>query len=326
MALINKRDLGSRISKAADSAPGIAQRIQHAQRLAAQHPIAEVPLMHTEATTSANISPERGGRFETVSIDQIDPNPHNARQIYRSERVSELATSIQAHGQDVPGIATVRNGRYILAAGHYRLRAIKVAGIHTMNLMVHDGLSDKDLYEFSYRENKEREADSALDDALCWRDLLTNGVYATDVELAESIGQSKANVSKTLRILDLPECVLDEIKKAPTNYAMSALYELALFAKVAPNEDAIVQLVLQLKDGNIGRREIQEARSRMETPRSRKQKETSRPYAIAREGAFAGSLKIFPDSGRVTFDVTFQNPADREEVLAIIKSKLGVLE
>lgn len=328
MATINKRDLSARVAQAASSAPSIADRVSLAQRHAAQHPVAEVPL-HGTLPGLAVTGPQtelKSGRFETVAITLIDPNPFNARQIYRAERVSELARSIQAHGQDVPGIATIRNERYVLAAGHYRLKAIKTTGITTMNVMVHDNLSDKELYEYSYRENREREPESALDDALCWRDLLTQKVYSSDVELAEAIGQSKSNVSKTLSILNLPEVALDEIRKDPTAYGLSALYELGLFAKVSTDESAVLSFIDLLREGEIGRKEIQEARARLQDPKSRKHKETSRPYTIAKEGSYSGSLKVFPDSGRVMLDVVFKNQTDREEILAVIKAKLGVTE
>lgn len=339
-----KNLLEKRAAQAAAAAPSLADRIANARQT--PNPAGEFPhtppspaflgntpqtpdplgdLLHVSA--SAPVSQPSGannGRFETVPVELIDPNPFNARQIYRSERVAELANSIQAHGQDVPGIATIRDGRYVLAAGHYRLRAIKVSDIATMDLMVHDDLSDKELYERSYRENKEREADSALDDALCWRDLLAQGVYATDVELADSIGQSKSNVSKTLRILDLPDSAIEEIKKDPTAYGVHALYELTLFYAAAKQEHHVLGFLGQLRQGEIGRREIKEARERIQAPKTRKSKETSRPYALQKEGAYTGSFKVFPESGRLTLDVTFKDQAQRDEILAVLKAKFDI--
>lgn len=318
---INRKDLAKRAAAAASSAPSLADRVGKA--LNTPNPAGDFPHLSQPAPFSKPSS-SNNGRFETVPVELIDPNPFNARQIYRSERVAELANSIQAHGQDVPGIATIRDGRYVLAAGHYRLRAIKVSDIATMDIMVHDDLTDKDLYEYSYRENKEREADSALDDALCWRDLLAKGVYATDVELADSIGQSKSNVSKTLRILDLPDSAVEEIKKDPTAYGVHALYELTLFYAVAKQEHHVLGFLGQLRQGEIGRKEIKEARDRLQTPKSRKAKETSRPYSLQKEGSYNGSFKIFPDSGRVTLDVTFKDQAQRDEILALLKSKFDI--
>lgn len=344
---MSKKDLlERRAAQAAAAAPTLAERIANARQTPS--PVGEFPHVPQSPAFFGNapqaadpsgdilhVSPpvpfsqpsnSNNGRFETVSVELIDPNPFNARQIYRSERVAELANSIQAHGQDVPGIATIRDGRYVLAAGHYRLRAIKVSNIATMNLMVHDDLTDKDLYERSYRENKEREPESALDNALCWRDLLANGVYATDEELADSIGQSKSNVSKTLRILDLPDSAIEEIKKDPAAYAVHALYELILFYAVAKQEHHVLGFLGQLRKGDIGRKEIKEARDRIQAPKTRKSKETSRPYALQKEGAYTGSFKVFPESGRLTLDVTFKDQAQRDEILALLKSKFDIAD
>ena len=93
---------------------------------------------------------KRNGRFERIPVDLIDVNPYNARKIYRPQRIGELSESIVANGQMQPGIATVRDGgRYVLVAGHYRLAAIRQAGLPTMDVMVHDGLSDLSLIHIS---------------------------------------------------------------------------------------------------------------------------------------------------------------------------------
>lgn len=322
--IISKKKMGERVAKAANATPNIEDRLRHAESLAGAHPAADTPL----AAQSQVSAFEQDGhqhsmpRFMTVPVDLIDQNPFNARKIYRPERVNELASSIGAHGQEVPGIATTRGDRYVLAAGHYRLRAIKVLGLKTMDLMVHDSLSDKELYGQSYRENAEREGQSALDNALSWRELLDMRVYADQTELAEATGMSLPNINKTLRILQLSEPVLDIVKEDPGSFALSSLYELALFEAVAGLKDTLAMARL-LKEGEAGRKDIQEARSKIETPKERKRKETSRQYKIQREGAQIGTIKAW-DSGRVVFDVVLPDVAERDEILAELKRRFGV--
>lgn len=322
MATIKKADLAEKAKKAANATPGIEERLAHARSLTHAHPAPD----HSHNPVNEvfnNRGTSESARLVPVPVDLIDPNPVNARKIYRPERVSELAVSIGAHGQDVPGIATLReNGRYILAAGHYRLRAIKVLGLKTMDLMLHDGLTDKDLFAFSYRENAEREGQSALDNALCWKELLNQKVYANETELAEVTGMSLPNINKTLRILQLSDPILDIIKEDPSVFPLSALYELALFESVG-TQAAALDLVMKIKAGEAGRKDIQEARAKVENPKARKRKETSRPYKIQREGAVIGTLKVW-DSGRVMLDVVLPESEEREGVLADLKRKFGV--
>lgn len=338
--VIKKLDMRSRIDKAADSTPDIDARLRHARELTHKHPIvgnqaATPSASEASVTTSGDRSSGEGLRtpesvsasnnFRSVPTELIDPNPYNARRIYRPERVNELAASIGAHGQDVPGIATVRDGRFILAAGHYRLRAIKLRGLPSMNLVIHDNLSNKDLFEYSYRENAEREGQTALDNALSWRDLLDAGVYGSETELAEATGMSLPNVNKTLRILRLSEDVLELVREDPGAYALSALYELALLEAVAPSSPIAIELAKEIKNGDAGRKEVQEARAKLEHPKTRKTKETSRQYKINRDGMRLGTVKSW-DSGRIALDVFVDDERERNDILTLLKARFGITD
>jgi ParB family chromosome partitioning protein len=323
MASIKKTDMASRVAKAAEATPDLEARLRHAQDLAHAHPAGDTPLVPNSAPLrESSITSSHEARFVAAPIDLVDPNPFNARKIYRPERVNELAASIGAHGQDVPGIATMRNGRYVLAAGHYRMRAIKVCGLNTMNLMLHEGLTDKELYEYSYRENAEREGQSALDNALCWRNLLDLKLYASETELSETTGISLSNINKTLRILKLSDEILDVVKEDPAVFALTALYELALYEAAAGTKEAFAMARL-IKDGEAGRKEVQEARAKVENHKERKRKETSRAYKIQRGGASIGSVKVW-DSGRIMLDVVLTDDSDRDSVLSELKELFGV--
>jgi ParB family chromosome partitioning protein len=276
-----------------------------------------VPANSQYATVTAS-----GARLEVVPLELIDQNPFNARKIYSAERVKELAASIGVNGQDIPGVATRRNGRFVLAAGHYRLRALKLLAVKTMNLMVIDGLTDKELYTHSYRENAERAAQTSLDNALSWRELLDQGVYKSETEIADATGQSQPNVNKTLAALRLSPPVLELIKEDPKEFALTTLYELALYEAVAGQSSTltIAKLVLQ---GDAGRKEIQEARQKLASPQQRKRKETSRQYKIQREGQLIGSLKEW-DSGKVTFEVSLSDAKDRANLIAELRQRFGI--
>lgn len=321
---ISKRNMAARVAKAAEATPGLEDRLRHAQEIAHLHPAGDHELPAAQSLVDDDSAQgHSAARFAAVPIDLIDPNPHNARRIYRPERVSELAASIGMHGQDVPGIATPREDRFILVAGHYRLRALKVLGAKFMNLMVHDTLSDRDLFGYSYRENAEREGQTALDNALCWRELLDKRLFASETDLAEATGLSLPTINKTLRILKLSPAVLDVVGEDPAMFALSALYELALFQEMA-DEMSAIGLAKLIKTGEAGRKEVQEARAALENPKRRKSKETSRPYKIHRDGSFIGSLKVW-DSGRVMLDVVLADASERDQVLAEIKIRFGVL-
>jgi ParB family chromosome partitioning protein len=351
--VISKKNMAERAARAASMAPNIEDRLRHARDMVASHPAddqgpslfspapqpaqPQVPAAPPQSGAQGSALPQEenaqskpaasddhGVRMEVVTIELIDQNPFNARKIYRSSRVNELAASIGAHGQETPGMATVRDGRYILAAGHYRLKALKLLGAKTMILMVREHLTDRELYALSYRENAEREAQSSLDNALSWRDLIDKGIYSSESDIAEATSMSLPNVNKTMAALRLSATVLDLVKEDPKAFAMSALYELALYEEAAGSVKALAIAKL-VAAGEAGRKEIQEARAQVETPRERKRKETSRQYKIKRDGKPIGLLKEW-DSGKVLFEVAVEDPKERAALVAELREKFGISE
>jgi ParB family chromosome partitioning protein len=333
---ISKSDMAARALKAGQMAPTIEDRLRHARELADSHPADDAPNLPIIASerSSSQIPFSRliselphtsnGARLEMIPLELIDQNPYNARKIYRTVRVTELAASIGAHGQEIPGVATPRGGRYVLAAGHYRLRALKMIGAKAMALMIRDGLTDRELYAHSYRENAEREAQTALDNAMSWKQLLDQGVYASETEIAEVTGMSLPNVNKTLAALRLSSSVLDVVKEDPKVFALSVLYELSLYEKSAGSEKTLTMAKLVFEK-EAGRKEIQEARTLIETPRERKRKETSRQYKIQHEGRLIGSLKEW-ESGKVTFEVVLTDAKDRTSLITELRERFKILD
>ena len=266
-------------------------------------------------------SGQTGGRpmrLEFVALSLIDDNPYNARQVYKADRVSELALSIKANGQEVPGIATVRNGRYLLVAGHYRKQAHLRNDSAEMMLVVMENVTDHELYEISYRENKEREAPSALDNAIAWHGLLERGLYRTAREIAAVTGMSEANVSKTLAINKLSEMVLDEVKQDPASFPFTLLSELVTYESKAGFEKALL-LAQRIGRGEVSRADIIAARERLDDPVEPLKKERYRlKHKILKGGKDIGVLKEW-DAGRIMLDLKVLDPALRTALVQELK-------
>lgn len=271
-------------------------------------------------TSESTIQTDRKISLENVQVELIDVNPFNARRIYIPERIKDLSASIATSGQLTPGIGTKKNGRYILVAGHYRLRAIKLAGIHTMSLMIHENLSNQDLYKISFKENDERMQQSALDNALSWKDLIDRNVYPNESAIAEVTGQSLPTINKTLSILKLSDDILEKVKQMPQNYGVSILYELVLLEQVAGTEEALV-MTEKVGAGEISRKELIEYRATLGSPvKKRNRKENGRQYKIMVKGKDKGTIKEW-DSGRVMVDIVLDDPSEREALVELLKTR-----
>ena len=325
--VISKKNMNAKAQKAAQLAPSFEDRLSiadaaiHPNSSAVKPPLPEI----TNVATKPSLLPAervKGAKPQDVPIDLIDTNPFNARQIYRPERVAELANSIAAHGQEIPGIATSRGGRVVLVAGHYRLRALKQLGLPTMLLMVHDNLSDRDLYAMSYRENAERESQTSLDNAFAWKKLLDEGIYKSETEVAEATGMSLPNVNKTMAVLRLSNQTLEVLKQNPGQFALSSIYELVLYEEATDTVSGS-KMAKRILDGDVGRADITEARLKLQNSKDRKRKETSRQYTITFEGKKAGVLKEW-DSNKVSLEVLLTSPEQRLELVSMLKSKFKI--
>jgi ParB family chromosome partitioning protein len=334
MAKFDKNALANKIKSGSHQASAdITARLERAEALVKKQPtgFTEIPQAANPApSASATFTRESAGAtsrpvyFAQVPVENIDPNPFNARQIYHPERVKEMATSILASGQLMPGLATKRDGRTVLAAGHYRWKGIKSANLPFMNLMIHEGLTDQELYEISFKENDERTAQSALDNALSWKRLLDDRIYLNESGIAEATGISLPNINKTLAILRLSEPTLEFVRQKPEQYALSALYELVLLERVA-GADVAMAMARKLSAEEAGRKEVAELRAQYENPKPRKTKENSRQYKIHIDGQPAGFIKEW-DSGKVVVEVNLVEPAARESLVAELKARFNLID
>jgi ParB family chromosome partitioning protein len=349
MRKIRKGDMADVADSASDRVVSIADRLQHSKELLGQHPLREetpegksvqspetsaasvlVAASPAVAAPTPNVFPGVGravsGRsFVAVPVDLIDDNPYNARRIYKAERVAELGESIAAHTQQQPGIATIRDGRYVLCAGHYRKRAIKAKGIPTMDLIVHDAMTDRELYEASYRENQERETQTPMDNALAWQVLLEKQVYANETAIAEATGMSLSTVNRTLSLLKLSAPVLELVRGDPSSFSFSGLYELLQYEQAGGEPASAQRFAMQLGNGEIGRLEISEARKAIEAPKHRKLRNTARSdlKITAEEGEQIGKLKEW-DDGRVLLEVTLADPRERNALMDELKTRFKI--
>jgi ParB family chromosome partitioning protein len=94
------------------------------------------------------------------------------------------------------------DGRYELVMGERRLRATREAGLDTIPAIVRDTPDDA-LLRDALMENLHRQQLNPLEEAAAYRQLLDD-FGATHEQLADRIGRSRAHVSNTLRLLNLP--------------------------------------------------------------------------------------------------------------------------
>lgn len=146
----------------------------------------------------------------TARIEQLHPNREQPRQHFDDDALGELAGSIAAHGVLEPILVRKREaGGYEIIAGERRWRASQRAGLTEVPIHVRE-LSDAVAFEAALVENIQREDLNPLETARAFQRLIDEFGHS-QTQVAERVGKSRAAISNAIRLLKLPEAVLDMI-------------------------------------------------------------------------------------------------------------------
>ncbi|MEN6303572.1 MAG: ParB/RepB/Spo0J family partition protein [Armatimonadia bacterium] len=145
-----------------------------------------------------------------VPLDEIEPNPHQPRQIMDDSALEELTVSIEAHGVLQPIMVRAAGSGYQIVAGERRWRAARRAGLRTVPCLVQNA-DDSQSLELAMIENLQRDDLDAIEAARGYRTMV-HDFRLTQEEVSRKIGKSRSAVANSLRLLELPSDVQDHIQ------------------------------------------------------------------------------------------------------------------
>lgn len=165
-----------------------------------------------DAVFADNFIEETKEGTKTLRLSEIEPEPTQPRTIFNHEPLEELATSIATHGLLQPIIVREgKNGYYRIVAGERRWRASKMAGLTEVPVVIIDA-DDKEAAELSLIENLQRENLNIIEEACAYKALIDE-YNLTQKEVSSRIGKSREFVANAMRLLDLPNEVIELVKK-----------------------------------------------------------------------------------------------------------------
>ncbi len=156
-----------------------------------------------------------------IEIDKIIPNPYQPRREFDEDRLKELSDSIRQYGVLQPLVVSrqetmLEDGGikvdYELIAGERRLRASKLARLTQVPVVVRTGDDSRAKLELAIIENLQREDLNSVERAQSFQ-RLADEFKLTWAEVGRKMGKSREYVSNTVRILMLPQDILDAISK-----------------------------------------------------------------------------------------------------------------
>ena len=146
----------------------------------------------------------------TLKISEIEPNRSQPRKEFDEKALSELAESISKHGLLQPLLVRpLPLGGYQIVAGERRYRACRMAGITEVPVIIRE-LGDTETMEIALIENLQREDLTPIEEALGYQLLIDEHGFSQE-EVAQSVGKSRPAIANSLRLLKLPQSILDLI-------------------------------------------------------------------------------------------------------------------
>src|SRR5574344_2412240 len=146
-----------------------------------------------------------------VRLEELRPNPHQPRKVFKDSALQELSESIKEHGVFQPIIVKKSIKGYEIIAGERRVRASKLAGLTKIPAIIRD-FTDEQMMEIALLENLQRENLTAIEEAVAYKALLEN-LNLTQDELSKKVGKSRSHITNIIGLLRLPADVQQMIAK-----------------------------------------------------------------------------------------------------------------
>ena len=150
---------------------------------------------------------------DKISVSSIIPNKNQPRKVFEKTALEELTNSVKERGIIQPLIVRKshdQDDKYELIAGERRWQAAQSAGLHEVPVVIIEADNLKSL-EFAIIENVQRKDLNPIEEAESYKNLIDKFGYDQE-RVSKFIGKSRSHISNSLRLLSLPEKLIDMIK------------------------------------------------------------------------------------------------------------------
>ncbi len=257
-----------------------------------------------------------------LNLMDIEPNKDQARKQFDEAALSELADSIAQHGVLQPLLVRpIIGGGYQLVAGERRWRASRIAGLTQVPVVIKE-LSDTEAAVISLIENLQREDLNPVEEALGFASLMKD-FNLTQEEAAQKVGKSRPAVANALRLLKLPESVLNMVRENK----LSAGHARALAA--IDDEKLVISTAELIAEKGLSVRETEKLVKTLTAEKKEKKKAPNRhtffdEVELSLNNSLGRKARVITKGGKEcgTLEIAFYDKDD----LARIASILSALE
>lgn len=267
----------------------------------------------------------QGSGLTKLKITDIEPGKGQPRKVFDETALNELATSIAEHGLIQPIVVRdLHNGFYSIVAGERRWRASKIAGLDEVPVIIIDA-DDAKASELALVENIQREDLNPVEEAEAYKALMTE-LGLTQEALASRVGKSRAAVANTLRLLNLPQEVLDMLSDGK----ISQGHARALLA--LEDKDRAISIATSAIVNGLSVRVVEQMVKKAQKPK----KETKKEPAVSVNYAHELSVAMTKNLGRKvtikqnankrgSITLEFEDNDDLDKIITKLCGKVNLL-
>lgn len=255
----------------------------------------------------------------TLRTSEIEPNREQPRKYFSEESLNALAESVREHGILQPILVRPLSdgtGGYQIVAGERRWRAARRIGLSEVPVIIKE-FSDIETMQIAVIENLQRENLNPVEEALSYSDLIEK-YGMTQEKVAEMTGKSRPAVANSIRLLSLPEKVLEMLAGG----SLSAGQARALLS--FEDEKEIINIAEKAVDGGLTVRQIEKLSQKnenvsRETKTERKTDNYFREVEISLKERLGRKVKVDYGKNKGILVLEFYDKED----LAAIAEKLA---
>lgn len=270
-----------------------------------------------------------GSEVEQLPIGDLRPNPFQPRQTIDAEALDELARSIRENGLLQPILVRPDDaGAWEIVAGERRWRAVQQLEWSHVPVLKRE-VDDHTMLVMALIENLQREDLSPLDEAHAYRRLIDE-FGLTQSQVAERVGRDRSTIANTIRLLGLPEPVLQLLGAGK----ISAGHARALLG--LDTDERTIELARAAASDGLSVREVERRVRQRKSGGTRKKRSAppvdaqSRAYAERAQQALGRALGTAVNvrlegsqSGRI--EIPFRDAEDFERIVEVIVGVGGII-
>lgn len=259
----------------------------------------------------------------SLSISQVEPGLNQPRKRFDPEALADLTDSIRLHGIIQPlTVRRLASGYYQIIAGERRWRAAKAAGLTEIPAVIIEA-DDRKVMELGLIENLQREDLNPAEEARGYQALMED-YGLTQEQVAQRIGKSRPAVANTLRLLSLPEDLMQLVEEGQ----LSAGHARAILG--APTAALQRQAAKKAVEHQLSVRQTEALVKSLQKQKPEKAKavdDTLSLYLGELERSLSGQLgrkvKIAHKGKKGKIELEYYSSDDLEALLALLQGRSG---